>query len=225
MDGNGRWAKQRGLPRIEGHRRGAETVERIVTDSRKLGLEALTLYSFSTENWKRPEEEINFLMALCVEHLRIQRQRLLDNDIRFRHVGMIEGLPGQVIDEIQASTEATRNCSGMTLCLALNYGARDELLDATRTLARQARDGQLDPDAIDEELFASKLQTHGLPDPDLLLRTAGEMRISNFLLWQISYAELVVTETLWPDFQTEDYHAVIRRYSDRDRRFGGLNQT
>ena len=225
MDGNGRWARQRGLPRIEGHRRGAETVERIVTESRKLGLEALTLYSFSTENWKRPQEEIDFLMALCVEHLKIQRQRLLDNDIRFRHVGMIEGLPGPVVDEIHASTEATRDCAGMTLCIALNYGARDELLDATRALARQVRDGQLDPDAIDEKLFASRLQTHGLPDPDLLLRTAGEMRISNFLLWQISYAELVVTETLWPDFQTEDYHAVIRRFSDRERRFGGLNQT
>ena len=225
MDGNGRWAGQRGLPRIEGHRMGAQTVERIVTESRKLGLDALTLYSFSTENWKRPEEEINFLMALCIEHLKIQRERLLANDIRFRHVGMVEGLPDQVVEEIHKSTEATRDCTGMTLCLALNYGARDELLEATRAIARMARDGQIDPESVDETLFASQLHTHGLPDPDLLLRTAGEMRISNFLLWQISYAELVVTDTLWPDFTVEDYHAVLRRFSDRERRFGGLKTT
>ncbi|MCH2160914.1 MAG: isoprenyl transferase [Phycisphaerales bacterium] len=222
MDGNGRWAQQRGLPRIEGHRQGAETVERIVTESRKLGLEALTLYSFSTENWKRPEAEIRFLMDLCVEHLQSQRSRLVEHGIRFRHVGRTRELPEVVVEEIRKSTEATKACTGLTLCLALNYGSRDELLDATAAIARKAQDGNLDPDSIDEDLFADHLYTRGLPDPDLLLRTAGEMRISNFLLWQISYAELVVTDTLWPDLQVEDFHAILRRYSDRERRFGGL---
>jgi undecaprenyl diphosphate synthase len=224
MDGNGRWAQAQGMPRVEGHRRGAETVERIVTESRKLGIEVLTLYSFSTENWKRPEEEINFLMELCVEHLQSQREKLLRNNIRFRHVGRTEGLPEAVLREMEKSSEATRDCDGMTLCLALNYGAREEILDATRRIAERARNGELDPAAIDQATFASELSTHGLPDPDLLLRTAGEMRISNFLLWQISYAELIVTKTLWPDFQTEDFHEILRRFADRERRFGGLDK-
>ena len=222
MDGNGRWAQQRGLPRIEGHRQGAETVERIVTESRKLGLEALTLYSFSTENWKRPEAEVNFLMELCVDHLQSQRLRLLEHGIRFRHVGRTEGLPEPVIDEIRKSTEATSACTELTLCLALNYGARDELLDATAAIAQKVRAGELEPDAITEDLFSEHLYTHGLPDPDLLIRTAGEMRISNFLLWQISYAELVVTNILWPDLQVDDFHDILHSYADRERRFGGL---
>lgn len=225
MDGNGRWAEAQGLPRIEGHRRGADTVDRIVTESRRLGLQALTLYSFSSENWKRPAEEVAFLMNLCVDHLQEQRDHLRKNEVRFRRIGRDEGLPEEVLREAAKTEEATRDCTGLTLCLALNYGARAELLDATASIAREVRDGILTPEDIDEQCFAQHLYTSGIPDPDLLLRTAGEMRISNFLLWQISYSELVVTDVLWPDFQTEDFHAAIRRFANRDRRFGGLGES
>lgn len=225
MDGNGRWAESQGLPRIEGHRRGAETVDRIVTESRRLGIRALTLYSFSSENWKRPAEEISFLMELCVEHLKEQRDRLLENGIRFRRIGREDGLPEEVLREVAISEEATRDCTELTLCLALNYGARTELLDATKAIAKQVQDGTLSPEDIDESCISGNLYTSGIPDPDLLLRTAGEMRISNFLLWQISYSELVVTDVLWPDFQAEDFHDAIRVFADRTRSYGGLGET
>ena len=225
MDGNGRWAESQGLPRIEGHRRGAETVDRIVTESRRLGIRALTLYSFSSENWKRPAEEISFLMELCVEHLKEQRDRLLENGIRFRRIGREDGLPEEVLREVAISEEATKDCTELTLCLALNYGARTELLDATKAIAKQVQDGTLSPEDIDESCISGNLYTSGIPDPDLLLRTAGEMRISNFLLWQISYSELVVTDVLWPDFQAEDFHDAIRVFADRTRSYGGLGET
>jgi undecaprenyl diphosphate synthase len=222
MDGNGRWAESQGLPRIEGHRRGAETVDRIVTESRRLGLEALTLYSFSSENWKRPAEEVSFLMDLCVEHLEQQREHLLKNGVRFKRIGRSEGLPEAVLREVAKTEEATRECTGLTLCLALNYGARAELLDATTRIAREVRDGTLAAEDIDEDCISRHLYTAGMPDPDLLLRTAGEMRISNFLLWQISYSELVVTDVYWPDFQISDFHAALHRFAGRNRRFGGI---
>ena len=222
MDGNGRWANSRGLPRIEGHRRGAETVDLIVTEARRLGIKALTLFSFSSENWKRPAEEIDFLMALCVDHLKEQRERLCGNDIRFRRIGQAEGLPDAVLHETAETEHATKECSGMTLCLALNYGSRAEIVRATSSIAKDVAAGTLDVDAINEETITRRLDTAGLPDPDLLIRTAGEMRLSNFLLWQISYAELVVTEALWPDFGIADFHDSIRAFARRDRRFGGL---
>jgi undecaprenyl diphosphate synthase len=222
MDGNGRWANARGLPRIAGHRAGAETVDRITTECARLGLDALTLYSFSSENWKRPADEVDALMTLCHAHLVEQRDRMIENGIRFRRIGRREGLPNSVLDAADACEEATVDCPGLTLCLALNYGARAEIVDAARTLSIEVREGRLDPAEIDEGRLAGALDTHGLPDPDLLIRTAGEMRLSNFLLWQISYAELVVTGVAWPDFGTETLHGAFREFAARSRRFGGV---
>ncbi|MCP4833334.1 MAG: isoprenyl transferase [Phycisphaera sp.] len=222
MDGNGRWAGDRGQPRIAGHRAGAETVDLVTTECARLGIEALTLYSFSSENWKRPAEEVDALMLLCRHHLESQRDRMIENRIRFRRLGRRDGLPAAVLDAADACEAATRECDGMTLCLALNYGARAEITDAVQALATKARSGELDPEAIDEELVSSHLQTAGLPDPDLLIRTAGEMRLSNFLLWQISYAELVVTDVAWPDFDLQQLHATLRTFASRSRRFGSV---
>ena len=222
MDGNGRWAAGRGLPRIAGHRKGADTVDLVTTECARLGLEALTLYSFSSENWKRPAEEVDALMVLCREHLESQRDRMIENRIRFRRVGRREGLPASVLDAADACEEATRECDGMTLCLALNYGARAEITDALRDIVEEVRSGRLDPAAIDEDLIDGHLLTAGLPDPDILLRTAGEMRISNFLLWQISYSELVVTDVNWPDFTLDDLHQAFRTFAGRGRRFGSV---
>ncbi len=222
MDGNGRWANARGLPRIAGHKAGAETVDRITTECARLGLEALTLYSFSSENWKRPADEVDALMTLCHAHLVEQRDRMIENGIRFRRIGRREGLPTSVLDAADACEEATAGGSGLTLCLALNYGGRAEIVDAARRLAREVQAGALDPESIDEARLAAALDTHGLPDPDLLIRTAGEMRISNFLLWQISYAELVVTDIAWPDFGVDTLHETFRVFGARSRRFGGI---
>ena len=223
MDGNGRWARRQGLPRIAGHRAGAETVDRITTECARLGLEALTLYSFSSENWKRPAEEVDALMTLCHAHLVDQRDRMIENGIRFRRIGRRDGMPASVLDAADALEDATRDCPGLTLCLALNYGARAELVDAARSLADDIRTGAVDPAEIDETTLADRLYTHGLPDPDLLLRTAGEMRVSNFLLWQISYAELVVTDVAWPDFGVDDLHEAFRTFAGRARRFGAID--
>ena len=223
MDGNGRWAADRGLPRVAGHRAGAETVDRVATECARLGLEALTLYSFSSENWKRPAEEIDALMALLEEYLESQRTRMVENGIRFRRIGRREGLSASILEAADACEEATKECEGLTLCIALNYGSRAEITDVARSIANDVRDGSLDPASIDEELIDARLSTAGLPDPDLLLRTAGEMRISNFLLWQISYAELVVTDVAWPDFSVDDLHAAFRSFAGRARRFGSLD--
>ncbi len=222
MDGNGRWANARGLPRIAGHRAGAETVDRITTECARLGLDALTLYSFSSENWKRPADEVDALMTLCHAHLVEQRERMIEHGIRFRRIGRREGLPASVLDAADACEEATAAGSGLTLCLALNYGARAEIVDAARRLAVEVRDHGLDPAEIDEDRISASLDTHGLPDPDLLIRTAGEMRLSNFLLWQISYAELVVTDVAWPDFGIDGLHGAFRQFAGRARRFGGV---
>ncbi|MFZ9879982.1 MAG: isoprenyl transferase [Phycisphaerales bacterium] len=222
MDGNGRWAKERGLPRAAGHRQGVETVRMVVTECARLGLDALTLYSFSSENWKRPADEVGALMALCCEFLRLERPTMLRENIRFRHIGRREGLPAEVLAELDATASATAPMTGMTLCLALNYGSRTEIADAARALAVEVAAGRLSPAEIDERALEARLSTAGLPDPDLLVRTAGEMRVSNYLLWQISYAELHVTEVLWPDFGAGDLASAMRDFASRDRRFGDV---
>ena len=222
MDGNGRWAQARGLPRVAGHREGVETVRKIVTESARLGLDAITLYSFSSENWKRPAEEIAALMALCAEFLRIERATMLRENIRFRRIGRREGLPPEVLAELDETERVTAEHTGLTLCLALNYGSRTELADAARALAFEVATGRLAAEDIDESAIARCLYTAGISDPDLLVRTAGEMRISNYLLWQISYAELEVTDVLWPDFSVDELHGVIREFARRERRYGAV---
>lgn len=224
MDGNGRWARQRGMERVKGHEAGAENVREIVTQCARLGIDALTLYSFSTENWRRPIDEITRLMSLYVEYLIKEREEIMDNDVRLVQVGRREGLPDDVLRELDETARLSADNRGMTLCLALNYSSRVEIVDAVRKIAERVRAGEIDPDAIDDTMIDASLYTAGLPDPDLLVRTAGEMRISNFLLWQISYAELYVTDTLWPDFHRENLNDAIRAYAARERRFGGLNK-
>ncbi|MCF7957079.1 MAG: isoprenyl transferase [Phycisphaerae bacterium] len=223
MDGNGRWAQKRGLPRLEGHRNGSKGVQFTLTEAARLGLEVLTLYSFSTENWKRPPEEVAGLMKLYQKHLIEERPTIMANNISVRHLGSEKGLPDFVIKELRESVEMSKNNTGMVLCLALNYSGRSEILSAVKKIAGEFKDGSIGMDEIDEELISKRLDTGGLPDPDLLIRTAGEMRISNYLLWQISYAELYVTEEFWPDFDREVMHKAILDYSKRKRRFGGLS--
>jgi undecaprenyl diphosphate synthase len=230
MDGNGRWAVRRGLERVRGHQQGAVTVRTVVTECARLrkhhgGPDFLTLYSFSVENWKRPIDEVSFLMTMYIEYLRKERATMMENNIRFRQIGRLENLPEPVLEEMNHTLEETRENDGLTLVLALNYGSRTEITDAVREIARKARDGELAPDAIDEQAISDHLYTAGMPDPDLLVRTAGEMRVSNYLLWQISYAELFVSNVLWPDFGVEDLHGAIRAYSQRNRRFGALDHT
>jgi undecaprenyl diphosphate synthase len=230
MDGNGRWAVKRGLERVRGHQEGARTVRDIVTECALLrkhhgGPDFLTLYSFSIENWKRPIDEVGFLMTMYIEYLRKERATMMENNIRFRQIGRLENLPDPVLEEVKRTLEETKNNDGLTLVLALNYGSRAEITDAVREIARKARDNELRPEEVDEQTISDHLYTAGWPDPDLLIRTAGEMRISNYLLWQISYAELVVSDVLWPDFQVSDVHAAIREFASRNRRFGALDQT
>ncbi|HOB75781.1 MAG TPA: isoprenyl transferase [Phycisphaerae bacterium] len=223
MDGNGRWANQRGLPRINGHVQGAAGVREIITHAARLQLDALTLYSFSAENWKRPKEEVDALMELYVEYLIKERQEIMENNVRLRQIGRRQGLPEPVLRELDITQEVSRDNTGLTLCLAINYGGRNEIVDAVRAIARRVQAGQLQPDQIDETTISDFLDTAGIPDPDLLIRTAGELRVSNFLLWQISYAEFYVTDVLWPDFRKEHLNEAIRAYAARDRRFGGLH--
>jgi undecaprenyl diphosphate synthase len=222
MDGNGRWAQERGKPRVEGHLRGAEVVREVVTECCKLGLGQLTLYCFSAENWKRPAAEVEFLMGLLKEFLLAERQLILDENIRFRVIGRREPLPPDVLAEIDESIRLSAGNTGLTLCLAINYGGRAELVDAARKLADRVRRGELATADIDDDAISGALYTAGMPDPDLLVRTAGEMRVSNYLLWQISYAELWVTPKCWPDFGPELLRVALRDFAGRDRRFGGL---
>ncbi len=222
MDGNGRWAQQRGFPRIFGHRNGAAAVRAVIEESGKLGVEVLTLYSFSLENWKRPREEVDALMHLYTLYLEGETKGLVENNIRFVQIGRREGLPSQVLEAVDRLTEATARCTGSTLCVAVNYGSRAEIVDATRSIARAVQEGRLDVNSIDEATVAQHLYTAGLPDPDLLIRTAGERRLSNYLLWQLSYAEIHVTDALWPDFGKEHLLIAVRDYASRSRRFGGL---
>ena len=222
MDGNGRWAQERGEQRIQGHLQGVQSVRSTIEECCRLGIEQLTLYCFSTENWKRPPEEINFLMALLKEYLIKERAEIMEQNIRFRVIGRREGLPDYVQAEMDENIRVSKGNTGMTLCLAINYSGRTEIVDAVRTLAQQVRVGTLRPEFIDEGAISDALYTGGMPEPDLLIRTAGEMRISNFLLWQISYAELWVTEKCWPDFDEAALRQALREFAQRERRFGGL---
>ncbi len=225
MDGNGRWASQRGFPRMFGHRNGAAAVRAVLEECGKLGVEVLTLYSFSMENWKRPADEVQSLMDLYTTYLDGELDRLMQENIRFKQLGRRDGLPEAVLRTVDRIVEATSGNTGATLCLAVNYGSRAEITDACRAIASEVAAGKLDAGSITQEMISSHLYTSGLPDPDLLIRTAGEMRVSNYLLWQISYAELHVTPVLWPDFGVADLHAAIRDYTSRSRRFGGLSET
>ena len=223
MDGNGRWARQKDLMRFEGHREGARTAKRIAQCCVDFGIESLTLYSFSMENWKRPPSEVNALMHLYTEYLVGIRPTLMKDNVRLIHLGRKTGLPQTVVDELQRTMDLTRDNSGMVLALALNYSGRVELVDATRAIAQACRDGKLNVDDINERTISSELYTREIPDPDLLVRTAGEMRVSNFLLWQISYSEFHVTDTLWPSFTETSLEEAILAYARRDRRFGAIN--
>jgi undecaprenyl diphosphate synthase len=222
MDGNGRWAKQRQWLRIRGHESGAKNVRNVVTHCARLGVEALTLFSFSSENWKRPRAEVDALMALYVKYLIAERETIMANDVRFVHLGRREGLPQSVLNEMDITAEASRQNNGLRLCLALNYGSRDEIVDAVRKIAVSVKAGEVQPADINAALIDASLYTAGLPDPDLLIRTAGENRISNFLLWQISYAEIYVTDVLWPEFRVEELNAAIKDFAARERRFGDV---
>lgn len=223
MDGNGRWAQRRGLPRYEGHGQGARTAEMISLRCVDLGIQSVTLYVFSTENWKRPQEEVDALMHLYSGYLVSIRPTLIKNNVRFAHLGRMAGLPNSVQDALRGTADATKDNTGMVLAMALNYSGRAEIIDATRALAEKVKQGQLQPEQIDERLFGQHLYTKEMPDPDLLIRTADELRVSNFLLWQISYSEFYVTDTLWPDFDAAELEKAITAYAERDRRFGAVD--
>jgi len=222
MDGNGRWATQRGLPRVAGHREGVKAARAIVRAADSAGLRYLTLYAFSTENWSRPENEVTMLMRLLEDSIYRELPELMEHKVRLRVIGRTAGVPLPVRRGLESVARETRDNAGLTLLVAFNYGGRDELLDAFRALARRVQAGELAPDAVTEADVSRALYTHDVPDPDLLIRTSGEMRISNFLLWQIAYTELWVTPTLWPDFGPADLYRAIADYQRRDRRFGGV---
>ncbi len=224
MDGNGRWARRRQLPRIEGHRQGVASVRRTVEECARLKIEQLTLFCLSSENWKRPQGELDFLMHLLEQYMIEERATIMEQNIVVRIIGRSEGIPEEVQREIDKTIHLSSSNTGTRLCLAINYGGRSEMVDAVRRIAAEVASGKLSLDAISEAVVSSYLYTAGMPDPDLLIRTAGEMRVSNFLLWQISYAELWVSDLCWPDFQIGDLHAAIRDYASRDRRFGGISQ-
>jgi undecaprenyl diphosphate synthase len=220
MDGNGRWAGQRGLPRIEGHRAGIESVREIVRTAGEAGIEYLTLYAFSIENWNRPDSEVRALMELLEIYLQSEQTELNEKNVRLRAIGRLEELPESTRRQLDASIAALDKNTGMTLVLALSYGGRAEIVDAARSIARDVRDGKLKPEQIDDRTISGHLYTREFPDPDLLIRTSGGMRVSNFLLWQISYAEIYVTETLWPDFRKDQFYMALEDYGRRHRRFG-----
>ena len=223
MDGNGRWAQRRALPRSMGHRAGVEALRKIVKTCSKLRIEVLTVYAFSTENWRRPKDEVGVLMTLLTEYLRKELNELHQNDVVIRTMGKISDLPLEAQHELERSMECTRNNKGLILNLALNYGARSEIIEAVKNLSKDVLNGKQRIEDIDEEQFSKRLFTDGLPDPDLLIRTSGEMRLSNFLLWQIAYTEIVVVEELWPDFGQTALLDAIKAYQKRDRRFGGIH--
>ena len=220
MDGNGRWAQEHGLPRVEGHRQGAKAVREVVRGAREIGLRALTLYAFSAQNWQRPPDEVATLMQLLRDYVIEERSEIMDNDIRLIAIGDVERLPGFVKDPLDALIRDSADNQSMTLCLALSYGGRESILAAARTLCDAAVNGELVPDQINEERFAAALQTGGLPQLDLLVRTSGEERLSNFLLWEAAYAELYFTETFWPAFGKPDLYEALESYRGRERRFG-----
>jgi undecaprenyl diphosphate synthase len=222
MDGNGRWAQRQHLPRIEGHRRGVASVRRTVEEAARLKLGQLTLYCLSSENWKRPQRELDFLMHLLEQYMIEERATIMRQNVAVRVIGRRDGIPAATLAEMDKTVEMSAANSGTRLCLAINYGGRREIVDAVQKMAEEVRSGALAPETIDEATVAAHLYSAGMPDPDLLIRTAGEMRISNFLLWQISYAELWVTDRCWPEFEIADFHQAIRDFAARDRRFGGI---
>ncbi len=222
MDGNGRWAKQRHLPRIEGHRQGAESARTIIRVAGELGIKYLTLYAFSVENWNRPKDEVDALMKYLVHYLKTETSELNKNNVKLEVIGQIYRLPENVQEHLKKSIATLSKNNGLTLIMALSYGGRTEIIDAVRGIATKVKKGELDPADINEKVVADHLYTRNWPDPDVLIRTSGEMRVSNFLLWQISYAELVVTPTLWPDFRKPQFYAALEEYNRRHRRFGGL---
>ncbi|HYB19826.1 MAG TPA: isoprenyl transferase [Thermodesulfobacteriota bacterium] len=220
MDGNGRWAARRSLDRIAGHQKGAESVRAIVRAAREIGILYLSLFAFSSENWSRPREEVEALMILLRDYLESELQEMLDNDIRFLAIGDLGRLPKEVLGTIHETMKKTAHATGMTLTLALSYGGRDDILQAIRRIMSHCQDGNLSPREINEDLFSKYLWTTSLPDPDLLIRTSGEMRLSNFFLWQLAYTEIYVTSTLWPDFDKKEFIQALLSYQNRERRFG-----
>ncbi|HJM82272.1 MAG TPA: isoprenyl transferase [Nitrospinota bacterium] len=220
MDGNGRWAQKRGLPRVEGHQAGVKTVDEVVSFLLQIGVPYLTLYSFSSENWKRPPDEVSALMAILKQYLQSDLDKMLENDIRFNVIGRLDDLPGYIHDVVLTAMDKTKNNEKMTLTLALSYGARDEMVRAFKGMSEDVKNGKLDPEKVDEALISGYLDTSNIPDPDLLIRTSGELRISNFMLWQIAYTELFFTDKLWPEFGASDVADVIRSFQMRERRFG-----
>jgi undecaprenyl diphosphate synthase len=221
MDGNGRWAKKRNLPRLEGHRKGAEAVKKAIKASQELGIEYLTLYAFSTENWKRSKEEIDGLMNLLEEFINSNLKDLNEQNIRFKTIGRIEEFPETTYKKILEAIESTKNNDKGTLVLALNYGGRAEIIDTAKKLARKALNKDLQIDEITEDLFADNLYDNTIPDPDIMIRTSGEFRLSNFLLWELSYSEIYITDVLWPDFNRDEFLKAVERCRNRERRFGG----
>ncbi len=224
MDGNGRWAKKRGLPRVAGHREGVKSVRDVVEACAQLGVKYLTLFAFSTENWRRPKEEIDTLMKLLVRTLHSETENLHKNDIKLIAIGDIEALPKEVRKELKEAIEKTKNNKRMVLNLALSYSGRWEIIEAVREIARDVKRGKIRIEEIDDKLFSNYLKTAGIPDPDLLIRTSGEFRISNFLLWQLAYTELYITDCLWPDFRRKHLYEAIRDYQRRERRFGMISE-
>jgi undecaprenyl diphosphate synthase len=224
MDGNGRWARRQNLPRVAGHQRGVDSVRRTTEEAARLDIEQLTLYCLSSENWKRPQTEINFLMHLLEQYMIEERATIMDNNVRVRMLGRREDIPEPVLRELDKTVEMSGQNNGLWLNLAINYGGRAELVDAVRKIGQRIQAGELAPQDVEEVTIAESLYTAGAADPDLLIRTAGEMRISNFLLWQISYAEIWVTEKCWPEFEEATLHEAIRAYAARQRRFGGLSE-
>jgi undecaprenyl diphosphate synthase len=222
MDGNGRWAKQRHQPRIEGHRIGAESVRAVVRAAGEIGIKYLTLYAFSVENWNRPKEEVDTLMKFLAQYLKNESAELARNNVRLEAIGQIYRLPESTQEQLKKTIENLSKNNGLSLILALSYGGRTEIVEAVRSIADQVKRGDIEPAEITEQVISQHLYTSNLPDPDLLIRTSGEMRLSNFLLWQISYAELVVTPTLWPDFRKAQFFEALEEYARRHRRFGGL---
>jgi undecaprenyl diphosphate synthase len=220
MDGNGRWAKRQGLPRIMGHRRGVDTLKDLLRCCRDWGVQALTAYAFSTENWGRPLEEVDFLMTLFERVLRQELREMMKENVRIRFIGNLNALPTSLQAEIERSMIETKDNQGICFSVATNYGGRQEIVRACQTIAAQIKQGLIQPDEVDERLFEQHLYTTGICDPDLLIRTSGEMRLSNFLLWQAAYAELYVTDTLWPDFDRQEFHRALVSYQQRERRFG-----
>ncbi|MEH2260487.1 isoprenyl transferase [Nostoc sp.] len=220
MDGNGRWAKRQGLPRIMGHKRGVDALKDLLRCCQDWGIQALTAYAFSTENWKRPQEEVDFLMTLFQRVLRQELREMVEENVQIKFVGNLQDLPRSLQQEISRSMEETKDNRGIRFSVATNYGGRQEILQACQAIAKQVQQGMLQPNEINEQVFESHLYTAGITDPDLLIRTSGEMRLSNFLLWQMAYGEIYITDALWPDFDRAEFHRALCAYQQRERRFG-----